>query len=541
LVVVVSVFLITVKKARCGCVISIRQGKQRMSNRVPKIALLGLILESNRFSRPATYEDFRLLTVKRDQELLEDARSHTPSIAIEFSSFVKAMDATGDWQPVPILLMASRPLGLIQKDAFEAFCNEAISQLDDSFDAVYLCQHGAMAAEHLHDPDGFIAEQTRDKVGAGIPIVMTLDLHANISDKMCDNVDLICGYRTNPHVDQYDRGQEAAFVLRQILSGLATPKIAHVKLPLAPSSITLLTGNGPLGRAIDLGQRRLAEYGGRILNVSVFGNFIFSDVPENGISIVVTARDKQDIADDLANELAEFIWGCREEFIKTLTPIDKAIGIVLDDKRSPVILSDSGDNPGGGGSGRTTNFLSKLVSIGARNVLYGSFFDPALAKDAHQAGLGNTFEAAFNQDNSNQPWEKWDEKLSVVAKVVGLHNGEVIGTLGIMAGRRLSLGPCALLEIQGVRVVIISERSQTADPVFFEMFGEDIANAHTVVVKSRGHFRAGFKTWFDDSDTYEVDTVGLTSPVLSRWDFKNVPRPSFPFQRDAIWSPGLKG
>ena len=507
-----------------------------MSNGVPKVALLGLILESNRFSRLATCEDFKLLTVKRAQELLEDARSQTPSISIEFSSFVKTMDATGDWQPVPILLMASRPLGLVQKDVFDAFCNEAISQLNHSLDAVYLCQHGAMAAEHLHDPDGFIAEHARAQVGPDTPIVMTLDLHANISDKMCDNVNLICGYRTNPHVDQYDRGQEAAFVLRQILNGLAKPKIAHVKLPLAPSSITLLTGNGPLGRAIDLGQRRLAECGGQILNVSVFGNFIFSDVPENGVSVVVTARNNQNIASDLANEIAEFIWQCRAEFIRTLTPLDRAIGIALDNKRNPVILSDSGDNPGGGGSGRTTGFLSKLVAVGAKNVLYGSFFDPALARDAHQKGLGKNLEAVFNNRTSNQSWERWDKKLTVGATVIGLHNGEVIGSVGMMAGRRLSLGLCALLQIQNVRVVIISERSQTADPVFFEMFGEDIANAHTVIVKSRGHFRAGFKAWFDDSDTYEIDTVGLTSPVLSRWDFENVPQPSFPFQRDFAWS-----
>ena len=506
-----------------------------MSNRMPKVALLGLILESNRFSRPATYEDFKLLTVKRDQELLEDARSHTPSIAIEFSSFVKTMDATGDWQPVPILLMASRPLGLIQKDAFEAFCNDAISQLNDSFDAVYLCQHGAMAAEHLHDPDGFVAEQTRAKLGADTPIIMTLDLHANISDKMCDNVDFICGYRTNPHVDQYDRGQEAAIALRQILGGLAKPKVAHVKLPLAPSSITLLTGNGPLGRAIDFGQRRLTEFGSRILNVSVFGNFIFSDVPENGVSVVVTARYDEDAAKNLANEIAGFIWDSREDYVKTLMPMDNAIELVLDELREPVILSDSGDNPGGGGSGRTTQFLATLVSSHAKNVLYGSFFDPKLAEEAHRQGLQAKFHAVFNQEVTDHPWTRWDEKLAVNAKVIGLHSGEVVGRLGIMSGRKLSLGLCALLDIQGIKVVIISERSQTADPIFFEMFGQDISQAHTVVVKSRGHFRAGFGPWFNDSNTYEVDTGGLTSPVLSRWDFKHVPRPSFPFQAETTW------
>ena len=507
----------------------------QMRKHIPKIALLGLILESNRFARPASLDDFERLTVKRGKALIDDARSATPSIAIEFSAFVKAMDATGDWQPVPILLMASRPLGVVQKAVFESFCAETISKLDESFDAVYLCHHGAMVAEHLHDPDGAIAEMARSAVGPKTPIIMTLDLHANISDKMCHSVDLICGYRTNPHVDQNDRGQEAAFGLRQILYGLAVPKIAHVKLPLAPSSITLLTGNGPLGRAVDFGQRRLAELGSKILNVSIFGNFIFSDVPENGVSIVVTARDDAAAATSLANEIAAFIWNARDDYVKSLTPFEKAIEIALDTGRKPVIFADSGDNPGGGGSGRTTGLLSALLASDAQNILYGSFFDPALARDAHAKGIGAIFTAIFNQNRNDTPWEQWDEPLCVEARVIGLHDGEIVGKLGMMAGRKLLLGPCALLEIVGVRVVVISERAQTADPVFFEMFDQDIAAAHTIIVKSRGHFRAGFAPWFAGSNIYEIDTVGLTSPVLSRWDFKNVPQPSFPFQTKAEW------
>jgi len=507
----------------------------QMTKHKPKVALLGLILESNRFARPASLEDFTLLTLKRGQELINDARSETPSIAIEFSAFVKTMDATGDWNPEPIILMASRPLGVVQKEVFDNYCAEAIRRLDQSYDAVYLCHHGAMVAEHLHDPDGVIAAAVRSAIGPDTPIIMTLDLHANISDRMCRSVNLVCGYRTNPHVDQYDRGQEAAFGLRQILAGMASPKISHIKLPLAPSSVTLLTAGGPLGRAIDFGQRRLAEYGSRVMNVSVFGNFIFSDVPENGVSVVVTARDDCDIATSLATEIATFIWDMREDFVKALTPFDKAIEIALDRNREPVIFADSGDNPGGGGSGRTTSLLSALLASDARNILYGSFFDPALARDAHQTGLGASFSAVFNQKQGEAAWENWDERLVVDAKVIGLHNGEVVGKLGMMAGRKLSLGLCALLEIGDVRVVIISERSQTADPIFFEMFGQDIAAAHTVIVKSRGHFRAGFAPWFDSQRTYEIDTIGLTSPVLSRWNFNNVPRPSFPFQPDCEW------
>ncbi|MEK9849643.1 MAG: M81 family metallopeptidase [Candidatus Puniceispirillum sp.] len=508
-----------------------------MTRQAPKVALLGLILESNRFARPASLEDFKSLTCKYGEQLIDDARAQTPSVAIEFSAFVKAMDATGGWQPVPLVLMASRPLGVVQKQVFEDYCADVISQLDESYDAVYLCHHGAMVAEHLHDPDGVIAERIRSVVGCETPIIMTLDLHANISDKMCQSVDLICGYRTNPHVDQYDRGQEAAFALRQILNGLAAPKIAHIKLPLAPSSITLLTEKGPLGQAIDFGQRRLAELGGKILNVSVFGNFIFSDVPENGVSVVVTARGDLTIATSLAKEIATFIWARKDAFLKVLTSSDWAIDIALDQERAPVIFSDSGDNPGGGGSGRTTGFLSRLLASDAQNILYGSFFDPALAEDAHRCGLGKGFHAIFNRSRTDSPAEQWDEPFAGDATVLGLHDGEVVGRLGMMAGRKLSLGPCALIEMGGVRLVVISERAQTADPIFFEMFGQDISAAHTIIVKSRGHFRAGFKPWFNETQIYEIDTVGLTSPVLSRWDFQNIPYPSFPFQHDTIWDP----
>ena len=502
----------------------------------PKVALLGLILESNRFARPAQREDFLSLTCLSSKNLMNEAKSPNPSLAIEFVSFVKTMDATGDWEPFPILLMASRPLGPIQKDVFDAYCSEALSALTDDVDAVYLCHHGAMVAEHLDDPDGYIVKEIRNKVGPRVPIVMTLDLHANISDLMCSSVDLICGYRTNPHVDQFERGQEAAFSLRQILDGQAKPKVAHIKLPLLPSSITLLTTSGPLGEVIDFGQRRQAELGGKIMNVSIFGNFVFSDVPDNGISIVITARHEFDVAENLAKEIARLTWLKRNLFVQKLTSFNRAIKIAKKQHRKQVIFSDAGDNPGGGGTGRTTQFLAELIRADARGVLYGSFFDQKLAEEANSLGVGSQFKAVFNRDSSQQQWERFDKPLTVDAEIIGLHKGEVIGRLGIFSGRRMSLGDCALLKIGGVKVVIISERSQTADPIFFEMFNQNVSDAHTVVVKSRGHFRAGFKTWFEDTEVYEVDTAGLTSPVLERWNFKKIPTPSFPFNRAFTWS-----
>ncbi|MGI9400505.1 MAG: MlrC C-terminal domain-containing protein, partial [Rhizobiaceae bacterium] len=115
------------------------------------------------------------------------------------------------------------------------------------------------------------------------------------------------------------------------------------------------------------------------------------------------------------------------------------------------------------------------------------------------------------------------------------HDGDVTGRLGLFAGRRLHLGKCALLQIGGINVVILSDRSQTADPVFFEMFGLDIGTAKTVVVKSRGHFRAGFIPWFPSDRVFEIDTAGLTSPVLDRFPLERIPRPSFPLDPDTTF------
>lgn len=502
----------------------------------PRVALMGMILESNRSSRPASRADFESLTWMGGNALLSEARAETPVLAQEFAAFVRAMDATGAWQPVPIFLAACHPHGPVEEAVFEEYAATVTDALArDPVDAVYLCHHGAMVATHLDDPDGELCRRVRAVVGPDVPIVLTLDLHANLSDAMTGSVNMLVGYRTNPHVDFIERGHEAAFALRQTLAGLAYPSVAHVKLPLAPASVALLTADGPYGELIDYGQRRQAERFGRIMNVSIFGNFIFSDVPENGLSVVVTARDDPAEAEALAREIAEKAWAMRHRFVRTLTTIDEAITLALGP--ASVIFSDSGDNPGGGGSGRTTELLAALHGAGVEGVYYGSFADPELADEAHALGVGAVFEARFNRSAGGESWEAWDRPFTATATVEALHDGEVVGRLGLTGGRRLHLGPSALLRIGGIRVVVITDRTQTADPIFFEMFGLDVADASTVVVKSRGHFRAGFLPWFPPERVHEIDTGGLTSPVLERWPLSRIPRPSFPLDPDAEWTP----
>jgi microcystin degradation protein MlrC len=503
----------------------------------PRVAILGLALESNRWSRPAGEHDFRSL---EGDAILHDAHAAAPAMPMEAAAFIKAMDATGPWQPVPILIASSYPAGPIEQATFKRFLATMLAGLEEALplDAVYICNHGAMTATHMFDPDGEIVTRVRQAVGPKARLVMTLDLHANISARMVAACDLVVGYRTNPHVDMIERGEEAAFGLRRMLAGLADPKAALVRLPLTPASVNLLTHAGPYGELIDHGQKRKAEHSGAILNVSIFGGFVFSDTPKNGIATIVTARSDIGLARALANEISERAWAMRSRFRKALMPVADAVALANARERPPVIYSDSGDNPGGGGSGRTTELLMALHSAGAQGVIYGSFFDPALAAEAHQLGVGACFVARFNRDRGNAPWEQWDLPFEAEAEVVGLTDGRFIGKLGLLQGRKVNLGPSAALRIGGLTVVVISARSQTADSMFFEMLGIDIGKAATVVVKSRGHFRAGFRPWFPPEQVKEVDTAGLTSPVLERLPFEGLPRPCYPLDAEATWAPG---
>jgi microcystin degradation protein MlrC len=346
---------------------------------IPRVAIFGLALESNRWSRPAAEEDFKSVCWLEGDAILHEARLTTPAMPMEAAAFVKAMDATGPWQPVPILIASSFPAGPIEQATFEQALGLILASLEAALplDATYICNHGAMTATHTFDPDGEIVTRVRQAIGPKARLVMTLDLHANISERMVASCDIVIGYRTNPHVDMLERGEEAAFALRRMLVGLAEPKTAIVRLPLTPASVNLLTNAGPYGELIDYGQKRQAEHSGAILNVSIFGGFVFSDTPKNGIATVVTARSDRALARALANEISDRAWGMRSRFRKTLMPVAEAVALANARARAPVIYADSGDNPGGGGSGRTTELLMALHAAGARDLIYGSFFDPA--------------------------------------------------------------------------------------------------------------------------------------------------------------------
>ncbi len=508
----------------------------------PRIALLGFSIECNRFAPVATEADFAGRTLLRGEAMMTDARSTAPHMLGELPGFIADMDAAGTWEPVPILLAMAEPNGPVEQVFFERMMAEWEQGLRNAggIDAVYCVLHGAGLATHDHDPEGTLLALVRHIVGPDTPVVASYDLHANVSAANVELVNAYIGYRTNPHLDMRERGAESAQLLRRLLSGTKT-HLARLRLPIVPPTVSMLTGKDaperPYGEMIDLGQQRMREppYAGRVLNVSVMGGFAYADTPFNGLTVVVTATDAE-AAQSLAHEIAEAGWARRARFRASLTSLEDATRLAKateDRTRPALIFADVADNPGGGGRGNTMWTVAAFHQAGVRDALVGVIHDPALAAEAHRIGQGASFTATFNRDGGDE----FSKPFSAPAVVRRLHDGAMRGRRGIYANNTLALGACAALQLDGITVVVISNRVQCADPVFFEAFGLDIAAARVVVVKSRGHFRGGFDEFFRHDQVIEVDAPGLTSPVLSRFPWKHMPRPVLPIDAAAEWIP----
>ncbi|GGH53299.1 MlrC family protein 3 [Frigidibacter albus] len=503
----------------------------------PRVAIVGLHLEANGFAPVTTRHDFLAECWEEGEAISEQARrvSHLP---LELSGFYDRMDATGPWQEVPLIVLAAQPGGPMEQAVFDDFLAIAERRLHATgpVDAVYVCSHGGSLATGDDDNDGTLVVRMRALVGRGVPIVVTHDLHCNVSRRMIDAADALVAYRTNPHVDHRDCGSEAADILRRMTGpeGLRTAK-AHVRVPIVPwPATTMLSTDGPYADLLRMARQLSVP---PVVNISVTAGFVLSDLPKCGITVNVTTDRDQPLADDLARRIAAAAWSDRDRYFADLISSKQAVAMASEAAagvRVPLILADVADNPGGGGLGNTTWLLRALHEAGTEGVILGLFCDPALATQAHAAGVGARIEATFAPVES-----EFTRSFVCPVTVQGLHPGSVVGRRGRDAGREIVLGPTALvaLEGSGIQVVVTSLREQPADPMPFEMFGIDIAQARVAVLKSCAHFRAGFDEFFPPDRIFEVDVPGLTSNVLQNFTFCGLQRPIWPIDRDFEWAP----
>jgi microcystin degradation protein MlrC len=498
----------------------------------PRIAILGIHLESNAFAPVSTGEDFRASCWFEGDAMIIEAARPAPAMPAEIPGFIDEMSASGAWEAVPILITATEPGG----PADAAFIEETLARMRmllraaGPLDAVYVSNHGAMVSTADSDPDGALYALAREAVGPDRPVVATVDLHANISQRMVDNADAIIAYRTNPHVDRRERAAEAAVLMRRLLAGERLEK-TFIRMPIAAPTVTLLTARGAYADMIVEGQRHV---GADLPVVSVLGGFAFADAPEAGISILTYGKGEK--PKRVALDLANFAWAQRERFTVRLTPLDGAVARAVEAGRSGrnsvVCLADVADNPGGGARGNTTDILERLISDGAQRALLGNFVDAAAAARCHEAGVGAKLRLVLNEGSA----DAHAKALPVEVEVLAVSDGNVTGRRGMWAGRALRLGASAAVRTGGVTVLVCTRRVQCADPAFFESLGLDVGSFASLTVKSRGHFRAAFDEWYPDEAIVEVDAAGLTSPILERYAWKALRRPVWPLDRETQWT-----
>ena len=500
-----------------------------------RIVMLGFRLESNSHAPVCRAADFIEL---RGDSLLADLANPSPRAPTEFSAFLNAFANDPGVEVLPLSVAMGGAAGPVNQAYLDDWLRDALDRVKAlaPIDGVYLAQHGAAIATGMEDPDGHVIAQFRQLVGSDVPIVVTLDPHANVSQRMADGADFMVAYQTNPHVDQYQRATEAAQAMGKFLQGVKTT-VAFVKLPLIPPSIAQNTKDGPLGEHIRFGQSFVDD---TVIGVGICSGFSVGDTGKNGMSVTVMVDaakpNSRSKGETVAQTIAQRIWDERHRYDITMTSLDDATAMMLaanNDPQLPALcFADAADNPGGGGRGNTTFIFKAFLDAGCKDVYLGPFFDSAVAEQAHKVGVGGEFNAHFN---SQEPSE-YSHELQCKAKVLALHDGSIIGRRGILAGRSASMGKSALLQCGGVSVMAVSRRIQFCDPVIIECVGCRLDQFRGLVLKSRGHFRASVDEVFKDEQIFEVDVPGLTTPMLNHIDWQRVPRPIYPLDPDMQWS-----
>lgn len=500
-----------------------------------RIAIGGISHESSTFSTvPTTLEHFKQRSYAEGDDLLATfTGTKTP-----LGGFIDAArDAA--FEVVPALTASATPGGPVTAEATRVLTDGLVGGIREAMergplDGVLLALHGAMVSELDDDGESYILRAVRKVVGPDRPIIVTLDLHGNITREMIDLVSIPVAYDEYPHTDPYERGYEAGLLMARIIRGGAKPTPVIVKLPLLPALQRQYTHAEPM-----LSVRRLARdiEGERgILNVSYLPGFAWADIAPTGFSVIVTADDDRDQARDAANRLAAFIWERREEFVVRPVPVDEAVRQAMSAPQGPIVLADIGDNPGGGAPADGTVLLEGLLRLGATRAVLVPLNDPEAVEQAFAAGEGATVSLRLGAKVDRFH----GEPLKVTGRVVRLSDGRFVHTGPMSTGVAMNMGPTAILELEGqrggrVQVVVTTYRYQPTDLEVLRSQGIEPTAQQIIAVKSSVHFRAAFTPIA--KQIIEVDTPGLTSPHLDQLEFRKLTRPIYPLDPDATWSP----
>ena len=497
-----------------------------------RIAALGFKHETNTFQSVKTdYDAFVNFDFLRGSQIAERHADTNSTL----NGFIKGATKY-EFELVPLLLTITGPTGTVTKDAFDRITAEMTQMLKDSapWDGVLLAQHGGAVSEEFPDMDGEITRLVKQAVGQSTPVVMTFDLHSNITQKQIANTEAIVVYRTNPHIDQVERGLEASEILARTIRGEIDPNQYLVQVPMIVNITRQPTAVGAMKTIMDDVAQVVGTPG--VLSASCGQGFPYADVEHMGVSFLVVTDGDPALAKAKSNWLAQRAWDRRSELLKDSTPVDKAIRQAVDayDSGKPTVILDVGDNVGGGGTADSTHLLAEAIrqEVKGEQSLLMSLFDPAAVRASIAAGPG----ATVNLKVGAKTDKLHGEPVAVTGRVRVITDGRFEETAQIHGGwRYFDYGPSVALETEdGYTIVLHTERGvgnmSRQQYYYMGIFPEQY---QIVICKGTVSPRPAYEPIA--REMIVADTPGVTSADMSSFNYKHRREPLYPFELDTTF------
>ncbi|WP_315737467.1 MULTISPECIES: M81 family metallopeptidase [unclassified Bradyrhizobium] len=455
-----------------------------------RVAIGGFLHETNTFAR--TKADYDAFMHGGGRASIADAASVLTTmrgINAGQAGFMAVAESYG-WDVVPTIACAASPSAHVTRDAFERITTVMVERIKAAgpLDGVYLDLHGAMVAEHLDDGEGEILARVRKVIGPNVPLVASLDLHANVTPEMMAHADALIAYRKYPHTDMADTGRASAEHLSLLLRAKAPLAKAFRQLPfLIPISWQCTNDQPTKG----IYEKLAALQSEAVPTLSFAPGFPAADFAHCGPSVFAYGRTQAD-ADAAADAIAAIVAGHEDDFDGRIYAPDDGVRHAMTLAKTatrPIVIADTQDNPGAGGDSDTTGMLRALVRNRASRAAIGMIYDPQAALAAHAAGEGATVTLSLG-GKSGIPGDAPFEESFIVEK---LSDGRFVAPGPFYGGRKMEMGPSACLRIGDVRVVVASHKSQLADQEMYRFVGIEPTAQAILVNKSSVHFRADFE------------------------------------------------
>lgn len=494
-----------------------------------RIAIAGFLHESNTFTGEVTeVRHFDEAYYHRGPDLIPVWRDAHH----ELGGFIAGCDAEGA-EIVPLVAASATPKGPVTDDAYESIVADLLSAIDAAqpFDGLILALHGAMVTPSFSSADSETLQRVRNAIGPDIPVILSLDMHGNLTEDMVRIPDATIAYRTYPHVDQRERGVECARLMARTLRGEVRPVQAAVKLPLLIHIVQQYTEAGAM-KAIKDEVIRTAGLPG-MLSASIAPGYIYADVPHMGAAVVAAADGDEALAQSEAARLAEFVFERRDALNAGLPDVATALAQAAATPGT-VCLMDAGDNIGGGGPGDSTILFDALRRNGlgpACVVLY----DPEAAAVCAMAGEG----ARVSIPVGGKTDSRHGEPVLLFGTVRRIADGRFVETEARHGGARdQNQGLTAVLSTgDGHTVILNSLRVMPTSLEQLRSLGVDPLAHRFVIVKGVTAPLAAYAPMA--AKVIPVDTPGVTQAGPDAFTYANRPRPLYPLDSVADWRPNL--